>query len=230
MVYHLESRWLATPSSLGLSCPLTFGHLLGVASYLLSLRCKKCVTTPPDTVPWLFSTCHCQQWGFKFFQTHASTKRALLLWFGNDHFPKDGEMCLSNNQMLAPCSNCRAFVSITKTLAPHVSPSPAWLDLHLLHRGSALKKGWKKHQTQERWRGESLIQTDTFRFPHSSSIFASVSRGALCWDHSLVAHAANGWTAWSCAHLHLPTNSGGVRGWQMTKLDIHFMQQRLLAH
>ena len=32
------------------------------------------------------SRCHC----------HASTKCALLLWFGNDHFPKDGEMCLEN--------------------------------------------------------------------------------------------------------------------------------------
>ena len=31
VVYHLESRWLATPISLGLSWPLTLRHLLGVA-------------------------------------------------------------------------------------------------------------------------------------------------------------------------------------------------------
>lgn len=101
-----------------------------------------------------------------------------------------------------------------------MSPSPTWLDLHLLHRGSALKK----HRTQRRWRVESLILTDAFRFNSSFSIVASVSRGALCLDHSLVAHAVNGWTAWSCAHLHLP-----AKFWWCLKLTNDKISHRLHA-
>ena len=41
-VYHLESRWLATPIGLGLSWPLTKNPPLGVASHLLSLWCTYC--------------------------------------------------------------------------------------------------------------------------------------------------------------------------------------------
>ena len=40
VLYHLESRWLATPISLCLSWPLTNRHLLEVASHLLSPWCR----------------------------------------------------------------------------------------------------------------------------------------------------------------------------------------------